>query len=154
MGKTETRLAVPEDEAAVQACVNGAYGLYLDRMSTAPAPMLDDYGQLIDRGVVHLAVEDTTVLGLVVMWPKDDHLYVDNIAVDPSSQGKGVGKVLIDLAQSHARIHHFSEVRLYTNEAMTENLDYYPRRGFVETHRGIEAGYQRVYFSLAVDQNR
>lgn len=30
---------------------------------------------------------------------------------------------------------------------MTENLDYYPRRGYRETHRGEQDGYQRVYFT-------
>jgi hypothetical protein len=39
------------------------------------------------------------------------------------------------------------EVRLYTNEAMTENLDYYPRRGYRETHRATQNGYRRVFFS-------
>jgi hypothetical protein len=42
------------------------------------------------------------------------------------------------------------EIRLYTNEAMTENLDYYPRRGYRETHRATQDGYQRVFFSKAL----
>lgn len=36
------------------------------------------------------------------------------------------------------------------NEAMTENIDYYPRRGFVETHRATDAGYYRVYVTRPV----
>ena len=39
-----------------------------------------------------------------------------------------------------------SEVRLYTNEVMTENLAYYPRRGYVETHRDEVNGFHRVFF--------
>jgi hypothetical protein len=39
------------------------------------------------------------------------------------------------------------EIRLYTNEAMTENLGYYPRRGYRETHRATQNGYRRVFFS-------
>jgi hypothetical protein len=30
---------------------------------------------------------------------------------------------------------------------MTENLDYYPRKGYVETHRGEQVGYRRVFFT-------
>jgi hypothetical protein len=30
---------------------------------------------------------------------------------------------------------------------MTENLAYYPRRGFVEIGRRVEDGFRRVYFS-------
>ena len=33
---------------------------------------------------------------------------------------------------------------------MTENLNYYPRHGFQETHRGGEDGYRRVYYQRAV----
>jgi hypothetical protein len=41
-------------------------------------------------------------------------------------------------------------VRLVTNELMTENLEYYPRRGYAETGRGTQDGYRRVFFSKAV----
>lgn len=34
---------------------------------------------------------------------------------------------------------------------MTSNLDYYQRRGFVETHRATADGYHRVYFCKSVD---
>ena len=43
-----------------------------------------------------------------------------------------------------------NEIRLYTNEVMTENLSYYPNQGFTETHRAMDAGYHRVYFSRPV----
>jgi hypothetical protein len=42
------------------------------------------------------------------------------------------------------------EIRLYTNEAMTENLAYYPRRGYTETHRAAEDGFNRVFFRKPV----
>lgn len=50
-----------------------------------------------------------------------------------------------------ARAAGLSQIRLYTNEAMTENLAYYPRHGYRETHRGIEDGYRRVYFTKVID---
>jgi hypothetical protein len=42
------------------------------------------------------------------------------------------------------------EIRLYTNEAMTENLGYYPRRGYTETHRARDEGVSRVFFRKAL----
>lgn len=42
-----------------------------------------------------------------------------------------------------------NEVRLYTNAAMTENLTYYPRHGYRETHRATQDGYRRVFFTKA-----
>lgn len=143
----EIRQANPTDEPAIRACVEVAYQPYVDRIGRRPAPMLDDYHDLIGRAVVSVAAIDGNVLGLIVMWPEQDHHYVDNIAVHPSAQGHGVGTALLAHAEATARAANRDEIRLYTNEAMTENIDYYPRRGFVETHREVEVGYRRIYYS-------
>ncbi|MEY2554654.1 MAG: hypothetical protein QOC57_2514, partial [Ilumatobacteraceae bacterium] len=93
------------------------------------------------------AVAEDSIVGVLVMWPEADHLYVDNVAVLPGSQGLGIGTMLLDAADTTARNKGIDEIRLYTNEAMTANLSYYPRRGYIETHRADADGYQRVYFS-------
>ena len=53
-----------------------------------------------------------------------------------------------------ARLHRGSpglgEIRLYTNEAMTENLSYHPRRGYAQTHRAGQHGFRRVYLRTPV----
>ena len=36
---------------------------------------------------------------------------------------------------------------------MTSNTDYYLRRGFVETHRAVENGYRRIYFSRRLSED-
>jgi GNAT superfamily N-acetyltransferase len=71
---------------------------------------------------------------------------VENVAVRPAAQGQGIGGRLLALAEQHARGLGLSEIRLYTNEAMTENLAYYPRRGYTETHRADQDGFRRVFF--------
>lgn len=35
------------------------------------------------------------LLGLIVLWPETDHLYVYNIAVAPEAQGRGVATRLL-----------------------------------------------------------
>ncbi len=146
----ECRPAVADDAEAITACVHAAYEPYLERMNRAPAPMLDDYPGLIDRGVVHVAERAGELVGLIVLWAEADHLYVDNIAVAPAAQGEGVGATLLALADAAARAADRGEIRLYTNEVMTENLAYYPKVGFTETHRAMDNGYHRVYFSRPV----
>jgi hypothetical protein len=42
------------------------------------------------------------------------------------------------------------EIRLYINEAMTENLAYYRRRSYTETHRAEQDGFRRVFFRKPV----
>jgi len=107
---------------------------------------------LIDDGLVRVAVDGDALLGLIVMWVEPDHLYVDNVAVMPEAQGRGIGSLLLDVALDEARRTGQREIRLYTNELMTANLTYYPRHGFRETHRAQAEGYRRVYFSRTVDR--
>lgn len=146
------RRAGPDDESAIVACVDAAYERYIEAIGTKPAPMLDDYAQLISLEQVWVAEIGAALAGLIVMWPEDDHWYVDNIAVDPQRQGQGIGCLLLEAAERSARAARRSEIRLYTNEAMTSNIGFYPRRGFVETHRAEQAGYRRVFYSRRVPQ--
>lgn len=94
-----------------------------------------------------VAERDDKMVGLLVLKREVDHLLLDNVTVSPDAQGTGVGSRLLRFAETQAREHHLTEVRLYTNEVMTENLAYYLRHGFVETHRASEHGYRRVFFS-------
>ncbi len=147
----EIRQAVGADEAGVRACVDAAYAPYVERMGKPPAPMLDDYTSLINSGVVYVATLDNRLVGLIVLWPKEDHLYIDNVAVLPEAQGAGVGAALLGFADEQAQRAGLNEIRLYTNEKMTENIHYYPRKGYRETHRASDAGYQRIYYSRLLD---
>ncbi|MEM9654837.1 MAG: GNAT family N-acetyltransferase [Actinomycetota bacterium] len=145
------RTAAAEDADAVLACVVAAYSAYLERMDRRPAPMLDDYERLIADGVVRVAEVDGVLAGAIVLWPRDKHLYIDNIAVRPDVQGNGVGAALLALADDECRTIGHSELRLYTNEVMTENVRFYERRGWEETHRAVENGYRRIYFRKSID---
>ncbi len=112
--------------------------------------MTADHVALIRDGSVWLAEQDGEPVGILVLHPRTDHLFLESIAVSPAVQGRGVGTILLDLAEREADQQGYSEVRLYTNAAMTENLAYYPRRGYVETHRAVHEGFHRVFFSKDV----
>jgi GNAT superfamily N-acetyltransferase len=141
------RGATAEDVPGLRAVACAAYERYVVRMGRRPAPMTADYAQAVRDGRVWVAAVDDVLVGLVVLVLREDHLLVENLAVSPSAQGQGVGGRLLGFAEDHARRHGLSQVRLYTNEAMTENLAYYPRRGYLETHRGEQGGFRRVFFS-------
>lgn len=145
------RMATAADSDAVRSCVIAAYSQYVELMDQTPAPMLDDYETLIDDGVVRVAIIDGQLKGAIVLWPRDGYMYIDNIAVLPDAQGTGVGGALLDLADDECRDASMSELRLYTNEVMSQNVSYYPRRGYVETHRAIDDGYRRIYFSRKLE---
>ncbi len=109
--------------------------------------MTANYAGIVSSGRAWVAERQGDLVGLLVLEPHADHLLLENIAVDPHWQGSGIGSQLLAFAESRAGLLGLTEVRLFTNAVMTENLDYYPRRGYRETHRAEQDGYQRVFFS-------
>lgn len=139
------RLARPEDQPAVEALVLAAYSPYVLRNGLLPGPMRDDYAALIGDGRIHVAERDGILQGLVVLLPQDDAMLLDNVAVDPSLHGTGIGRILLQFAEQAARAAGYGAVRLYTQDIMTENLALYARIGYRETHRVEEKGLRRIY---------
>ena len=145
---TNIRLALAEDLTAVQSLVNAAYAPYIPRLGRAPGPMTDDYATAIANGLVHLIETDGMLAGLVVLIAEPDALLLDNIAVAPAAQGQKIGRRLMEFTEETAKQRGLPCLRLYTNELMTENIAWYTRLGFRETHRGgTEPGLRRVYMS-------
>ena len=143
---TQIRPAREGEGEVLRAIARAAYEPYVERIGTEPWPMLEDYGALVAAGEVWVA-ENEGVVGYVVLKEQPDHLLLDNVAVSPERQGTGVGRRLMAYAEEHARENGFEEIRLYTNEAMTENLALYPRLGYVETGRETFQVWRRVLFS-------
>jgi N-acetylglutamate synthase-like GNAT family acetyltransferase len=144
------RRAETADADAVQRLVNDAFTKYLRRMDRLPAPMTADYSAVLADSRTWAVERDGTIVAVIVTEVHPDHLYVDTIAVASGEQGAGHGRRLLAHAEADARSLGLPELRLYTNEVMTENLEFYPRLGFHETHRAIDRGYHRVYFSKPV----
>lgn len=148
---TRIRQAGPGDRDAIEVIVQAAYAPYIRRIGRKPGPMLDDYGALIADGRVSVLVDRQEIRGLVVLIPDGNALLLDNVAVDPRAQGCGYGRMLLSFAEEEARRTGARTLRLYTNEAMTENLALYGRLGFVETHRAVEKGLRRVYMTKILE---
>jgi ribosomal protein S18 acetylase RimI-like enzyme len=150
------RQATAADLSAVVACVDAAYGMYVARMGKKPAPTQADYAALIARGVVHVLTEPAArdVRGLIVLWPTDGAMFVENVAVHPRYQGHGLGGQLMAFAEEQARTAEMPEVHLYTNEAMTENLAFYAHLGFEEIDRRVDEGYSRVFLRKVLPRHR
>ena len=157
----------PDDAAALAAIARAAYERYLPRMGFPPGPMLADYAAVLADAEVWVAEDDGTgneaagngtadegsgdggrrPVGFVVLVEHPDHLLLENVAVHPAHQGRGIGRALLDHAETRARELGLSRVRLYTHETMTENLALYRARGYRETARAVEDVYRRVHLA-------
>ena len=139
------RPATPDDLAAIERIVKDAYTHYVARIGATPGPMLDDYPARVAQGVVHVLESQDEVQGVIVLIPEPACMLLDNVAVAPLAQGKGYGRALMQWAESVARQAGLGQIRLYTQEMMTENIAIYRRYGYVETHRAQEIGLNRVF---------
>jgi ribosomal protein S18 acetylase RimI-like enzyme len=148
--QTLVRPAVAADADILASIAREAFSVYIPRVGREPAPMSADYIAAIANDMVWVAEDRAGVVGLIVLQDMGDHLLLENVAVLPRSQGRGVGSRLLRRAETIAAQRHLPEIRLYTNEAMTENLTFYQYQGYVETHRGVQDGYHRVFFAKAV----
>jgi GNAT superfamily N-acetyltransferase len=141
------RPAAEADAPALASTAVAAYQHYVPSIGQLPAPMTADYTAAIRRGKAWVAA----VAGFIILLSRPGYLLLENVAVLPTVQGRGIGARLLALAEDRARALHVPEIRLYTNAAMTENLAYYPRHGYTETHRSQQAGFHRVFFRKRVD---
>lgn len=144
------RIAAANDRQAILECVDDAYGMYIDRIGKKPAPMLADYADLISKRLVYVTTDKEQIQGLIVLLLKENYLLIENVAVRNIFQGQGIGRRLIEFAFMSAEEAGMQEVRLYTNELMSENLVYYAKFGFIELNRSTENGYRRVHMSKSL----
>lgn len=133
------RLAESGDRADVEKIVDAAYEPWAEEIGVRPLPLEADYGVFIAEGRVHV-LENGEIDGLIVLKPVDGVLLVENVAVRPDRQGRGLGRRLMAFAEFRARSLHLPALRLYTNEKMVSNIGLYASLGYRETGRGAVDG--------------
>jgi len=150
------RQAEPADLAAIERIVTAAFTPYIPRLGRLPGVMKNDYAAFIATGAAFVRTGGTEddgerpVEGVIVLVDEEDVLYVDTLGVDPAAHGRGHGRALLDFAAAEARRRGFPALRLCTNLVMHENLTFYRHLGWRETHRGTQAGFERVFYRKEV----
>ena len=145
MKHVEPRPATAADAAGISECVRAAYTHYIERIGQKPGPMLDDYDQVVRDHRAYVIDDGGEVVGVLVLMDKENGLLLDNVAVSPTRQGEGIGRRLIEHAESEARRLGHRHLDLYTHERMIENIAMYGRIGYEEVERRTERGFPRVY---------
>jgi N-acetylglutamate synthase-like GNAT family acetyltransferase len=133
---------------AVRELVRAAYARWVPVIGREPRPMTADYARAVVDHVIDLYEADGQVIALIEMVPESTCLLVENVAVLPAHQHRGVGDVLLRHAEACARARGLAELRLYTNAAFGSNLAFYARRGYIETRReALASGGELVHMT-------
>jgi len=116
------RPAAPADAPALAALAREAYAVYVARIGREPGPMVDDYAARVAGDIVHVVEDAAGIVGLVVLIEKPDGILLDNVAVAPRAQGRGLGRVLIDFAEAETVRRGYTHLDLYTHVLVVSNF--------------------------------
>jgi N-acetylglutamate synthase-like GNAT family acetyltransferase len=139
------RAATDADAAEVAALVDDAYEHWVERLGMVPRPMTDDYAEVIRERRVTVAESDGAIVGVLVLDVTDEGFVIDNVAVHPSMRGTGLGRTLLELAESEARRAGFDSIYLYTHEKASDNIALYSRIGYVEYDRRSQGDFSVAF---------
>jgi GNAT superfamily N-acetyltransferase len=149
------RTATAADAAALSRLAHAAYGKYTQRLGYDVLPMRADYGKIVAEDQVWVidgsAGECDATL---ILRPAANHLLIWSVAVGPALQKKGLGRALMKFAEDEARRQGLSEMRLFTNELMSENIALYRRLGYSESHRERRPDRVVVHMRKALSVSR
>ncbi|MGH9184268.1 MAG: GNAT family N-acetyltransferase [Acidimicrobiales bacterium] len=145
-GDLSFRRASMEDATAVAALVREAYQHYVPRLGAAPGPMVADYPEVLRQRDVDVVESAGHIVGLLVMHVTSDDCVIENVAVSPRHQGRGLGSAMLERAEARAQRSGHTVIRLYTHEKMTENRRFYRSRGYVEYQPARRAEDELVHF--------
>jgi ribosomal protein S18 acetylase RimI-like enzyme len=127
-----TRSARPDEADDIRAFVRAAYARWVPILTREPSPMNADYQKAIeDHRFDIVDSEDGAILAVIETQVRDDHFWIENVAVAPDAQGKGFGRQLMALAEQRAAEAGRDELRLLTNGLMTANIRLYQSLGYV-----------------------
>ncbi len=146
MSGSEPRRATPEDAEAVARLTDAAYAGYIPALGRKPQPMTADYQAVIrDHEVWLVHGERERLVAVLVLMVEPDAVLIYSLAVDPAQQRAGHGRRLLAWAEARAGALQRPRVRLYTNERMGRNVDWYAAAGYREVKREPYLGSTLVH---------
>jgi GNAT superfamily N-acetyltransferase len=138
----ELRPATAQDAAMIRDLARAAYAKWVPVIGREPLPMIADYAQALVHHRFDLLYVGDCLGGLIETVREPACLLIENVAVLPTHQGKGFGRLLMSHAEEIARSEGYDKVRLYTNKAFAENRLLYESLGYsVDKEEPFRGGF-------------
>src|SRR5689334_21319491 len=93
------RPATAADVEAIRSLTRDAYSKWVPLIGREPLPMTADYTEAVRSHRIDLLDSDGALAALIEMIPQADHLLIENVAVSPAHQGRGLGRKLLAHAE-------------------------------------------------------
>lgn len=133
--------AAASDATAIRDLTRAAYAKWMPVAGREPLPMRVDYDDAVLRHRFDLLHLDGRLAALIETVEEPDHLLIENVAVLPAHQGKGLGRRLMAHAEALAADAGRGEIRLYTNKLFAANVALYLRLGYcVDREEALNGG--------------
>jgi ribosomal protein S18 acetylase RimI-like enzyme len=126
----EIRQGVAADAAAIRDLTRAAYARWVRVIGREPVPMAADYDAALRTHRFDLIDVEDVLAALIETVVKDDHLHIENVAVLPRFQGRGLGRRMLAHAEGLASSLGFDVVKLHTNKLFDDNVRLYQRLGY------------------------
>jgi predicted N-acetyltransferase YhbS len=127
------RIATVDDAQTLAGIINRAFiveAFFKIGDRTSP----EDVAALMRAGGSFLiAEEDGQAIGCVFVKTKGATGYFGMLSVDPSQQGKGLGRVMVDASEAHLRDRGCSNVEIEVVNLREELPPFYERFGYRKT---------------------
>ncbi|MEO1274260.1 MAG: GNAT family N-acetyltransferase [Pseudomonadota bacterium] len=138
--------ATRADLPALTALALAAYAKYVERLGHEPPAMRPDFEGHLARGEVEVIRDGPALHAYLIHFAGEDAWVIENLAVAPAAQGRGLGRALLVRAETAGRAAGHARATLFTNVVMTENRALYARLGWRETGRRPYKGTEIIDF--------
>ena len=128
------RAATESDTVAMIPVANAAFAIetFLDGPRTDEQRMLE----MMQKGKFLLAEDSSGSVGaLVYVELRGERGYFGMLAVDPSQQGTGLGRVMVTAAEDHCRQNGCAHMDISVLSLRPELVPFYRKLGYQETSR-------------------
>ncbi len=154
-GDVEIRFAVPGDERAIADVLLAAFSefrsVYTPEAFTVVTPAAEEIASRFSEGAMWVAAIGGEIVGTASVLPEPEWLYIRSVAVLPTAQGKGIGRLLMNAIEKYALESGFDRLFLYTTYFSAGAIKMYEKLGF---KRGRDTTAEEWYGTpgLAMDK--
>ncbi|HEX8816943.1 MAG TPA: GNAT family N-acetyltransferase [Terriglobales bacterium] len=126
------RLATADDIPLIASLTNAAFSI--EAFITGTRTDEPGVAEMMQKGIFLVAENpDHRVVASVYIELRGSRAYFGMLAVDPSQQGTGLGRLMVEAAENHARQHGCSFMDITVLSQRPELLPLYRKLGYTET---------------------